>query len=109
METTTITISKEIVERLKIIDGDSIEAKLVNLLKKGIVSQLKECEDFILNYETKYGMSYEQFKILWGKSQIENKYSHESERDCMEWEGFQHEREKWLKMLRELKDLKTSI
>ncbi len=107
MEMVNISISKEIIERLKIIEGVNVEAKLVYLLNSGFVSQLRECESNILDYETKYGLSFDDFSDLWNKNQIKEKHSHEVERDFMEWEGFQLERSKWLGMIRDLKNIES--
>lgn len=98
-----LRLSKDIIEKLEIIEGVNLEEKVIKLLKGGVSSQLKECADFILGYETKYAMTFEQFKDAWERDEIHNKHSHEVERDFMEWEGFELERDKWLKLLRDLK------
>ena len=48
-------------------------------------------------------MDYAQFEAAWKRNEIQNKHSHEVERDLMEWEGFMLERQRWLTILRDLK------
>lgn len=100
----TLKLPDGILEKLEGVEGKDFEEKIVNLLKQYIHFQLRESDEIILKYETKYGMDFEQFKVAWENNQIENKHSHEVERDFMEWEGFVLERQRWLSMLRELKD-----
>ena len=58
------------------------------------VLHLKECEEYLFRYESKYGMDFPTFVELWEQGEIPNKRSHEVERDFMEWEGFVMERSK---------------
>ncbi len=99
----TVKLPDKILEKLEKVEGKGFEEKIVNLLKQRVVLQLRECDEYILRYEPKYGMDFDQFKSAWESGQIENKHSHEVERDFMEWEGFVLERQRWLSMLRELK------
>ncbi|MFQ5454743.1 MAG: hypothetical protein ACE5EA_00900 [Nitrospirota bacterium] len=65
--------------------------------------RLKECEERIFEFESKYGMDYESFQRAWEEGIIKDKRSHRVERDFMEWEGFESERKKWLNTLWEIK------
>ena len=65
--------------------------------------RLRECEDRIFGFESKYGMDFEDFKKAWDEGIIKDKYSHRAERDCMEWEGFEHERKKWFNILKDIR------
>lgn len=99
----TIKFPNKILERLEQVEGKNLEEKVVNLLKGRGLLRLRECDEYILKYEMKYGMNFEQFKQAWDNDQIKNKRSREVERDFMEWEGFVLERQKWLSTLRDLK------
>jgi len=79
-----VELSEEILEKLEQIEGKAFTEKIINLLKQRILLQLRECDEYILKYETKYGLDFEQFKSAWESDQIENKRSHEVERDLME-------------------------
>lgn len=98
-----VELPEEILEKLEQVEGTDFSEKIINLLKQRVLAQLRECDEQILKYETKYGMDFEQFKSAWEADEIEGKHSHEVERDLMEWEGFVLERQKWLSMLRDLK------
>jgi translation initiation factor 2 alpha subunit (eIF-2alpha) len=99
----TVELPEEILEKLQQVEGKDFAEKIVNLLKQRIFAQLRECDEQILKYETKYGMDFDQFESAWKRDELEGKHSHEVERDLMEWEGFVLERQKWLSMLRGLK------
>lgn len=98
-----VELPERVLEKLEQVEGKDFTEKIVNLLRQRILAQLRECDEQILKYETKYGLDFEQFESAWKNNQIENKRSHEVERDFMEWEGFVLERQRWLSMLRELK------
>ena len=99
----TVELPAEVLERLEAVEGRDFSEKIINLLRQRIVAQLRECDERILKYEANYGMVFPQFKTAWENDKIENKHSHEVERAFMEWEGLVLEREKWLLMLRDLK------
>lgn len=99
----TVKLPDEILEKLEGVEGKDFEEKILTLLRQRLLLQLRECDESVLQYETKYGMDFELFKTAWENDQIENKHSHEVERDLMEWEGFVLERQRWLSMFRELK------
>ncbi len=96
----TITISETLFDKLSIVRGNKFDEKLLNLLETNALMRLKECEERIFSYESKYGMDFGGFSKAWKKGEIKEKYSHSVERDFMEWEGFEAERKKWLKTLR---------
>ncbi len=85
-----------------VVQQEIIEGKIYNLLKTNALLKLKECEEKIFEFESKYFMDIDSFKKAWEKDDIKDKYSHEVERDYMEWEGFEYERKKWLKILQEV-------
>ncbi len=100
----TINLSEEMYDKLNIVEGKEIGEKISHLLEANALMRLKECEEQIFRFEARYGMDYKGFKTAWEKGDIKNKRSHQVERDFMEWEGFELERKKWLKTLKDIKD-----
>lgn len=92
-----IGLSEKLVDKLKFVEGEELNEKILNLLETNALMRLKECEEQISKFESKYGMDFENFKMAWEKGVIKDRYSHEVERDFMEWEGFELERKKWIK------------
>ncbi|OGC09672.1 hypothetical protein A3J90_02890 [candidate division WOR-1 bacterium RIFOXYC2_FULL_37_10] len=99
----TFALSKQIIEMLNLFDGDTTEKKVVNLVNGNASLKLKECEDEIVKFESKYGMIFKDFEIIWNKGKISDKYSHQTERDYIEWEGFEQEKKHWLSALKEIR------
>lgn len=99
----TVKLPEGVLEQLDRVEGKDLTAKIINLLQQRISMQLRECDEQIIKYETKYGMNFEQFEVAWRRDEIPDRYSHEVERDLMEWEGFVLERKRWLSTLRDLK------
>ena len=99
----TITLAEDLLENLDFIQGRDIQEKLSRLVENNLLLQIKECEELIFKFESKYGMDFENFAALWEADGIKNRHSHEVERDYMEWEGFAQERTKLLNALRSLK------
>ena len=101
-----VNLSKDVKEFLDFMPGKRTEDKIVNLIIDSLILKLRECEEKIVELEAKYGITFEEFKENWNAEKIADKYSHEVERDYMEWEGFQMEKKRWLSIL---KDFKVSI
>lgn len=100
----TISLPEEVLSKLKIVEGNNIDEKIFNLLETNALMRLKECEERIFEFESRYGMDFEMFKKQWENGAIKDKHSHRVERDFMEWEGFEFERKRWLKILRDIKE-----
>jgi len=98
-----IGLSEKLVDKLKFVEGEELSEKILNLLEANALIKLKECEEQIFVFESKYGMDFENFKKAWEKGVIKGKHSHEVERNFMEWEGFESERKKWLNALFDIK------
>jgi hypothetical protein len=99
----TIALADDMVESLALVPGKDVEEKFSRLLENTFVLNLRECEDYLFRFESKYGMDFKSFAELWDEGGIPERYSHEVERDFMEWEGFAMERANLLKVLRNLK------
>jgi hypothetical protein len=99
----TIALADDMVDNLALVPGKDVEEKISRLLENTFVLNLRECEDYLFKFESKYGMDFKSFAELWDQGGIPEKYSHDVERDFMEWEGFTMERASLLKTLRNLK------
>jgi hypothetical protein len=99
-----ITVPESIVHILEIVPGETREDKLLNLLAENIAVRLKECDARIVEFETKYGMSFVEFEQAWKEKLLGAPFSYSLEKDYMEWEGFCLEKKKWLSLLKELRE-----
>ena len=99
----TINLAEDLMESLGLVQGKDIEEKISHLIETNILLQLRECEEHLFRFESRYGMAFEGFAQAWEAGEIEGKHSHGVERDFMEWEGFDLERSKLLRSLRELR------
>ncbi len=79
-----------------------METKLKNLTREDLEHQLRACNETLSHFEAKYGLTFADFAQTWKEGRIPNKYSHEVERDFMEWEARHLEKEDLLAVLREL-------
>jgi hypothetical protein len=104
----TIALAGHMEESLALVPGKDLQEKFSRLVENTLVLQLRECEDYLFKYESKYGMDFTYFAELWEQGEIPDKHSHEVERDFMEWEGFVMERSSLLKALRRMKKAKAS-
>ena len=98
----TISLPRNITELLdmEIIRGKTYEEKIEMLALGSFVSKLKECNEEILEFETRYGMSFREFGKAWDEGKIRDKHSHEVESDYIEWEAIEMEKNRWLSVLR---------
>jgi len=98
-----VHLAEDLLASLNLVKGNDIEEKVSRLIEAHILLQLKECEEALFRFESKYGMEFETFTPAWEAGEIRDKHSHEVERDFMEWEGFNMERRTLLKALRNLR------
>ena len=101
----TISLPRNITELLdmEIIRGKTYEEKIEMLALDSFVSKLKECNEEILEFETKYGMSFGEFEKAWDEDGIRDKHSHKVESDYIEWEAIEQEKSRWLSVLRKIR------
>ncbi len=104
-EMKTISLPRNITELLdmEIIRGKTYEEKIEMLALGSFVSKLKECNEEILEFETKYGMSFGEFEKAWDEDRIRDKHSHKVESDYIEWEAIELEKSRWLSVLRKIR------
>lgn len=96
-------MAEDLLAGLEFAEGKDVEEKISHLIRANILLRLKECEEALFRYESKYGMEFDTFTQAWDQGEIENRYSHEVERDFMEWEGFNLEKRKLFQALRDIR------
>lgn len=65
-----------------------------------LVSELE-----ILEFEMKYGYSFEMFKDKLKSGQGGDEFSYETEKDAIRWEDVLIEKKKWIEMIRKIENL----
>lgn len=98
-----VYLTKELIKMFQFVEGETTEQKVVNLVNGNVALKLRECEEAIVKFEAKYGLTFKDFKTAWEKNKIPGKHSHEIERDFMEWEGYGAEKAHWLSTARKFK------
>jgi hypothetical protein len=83
------------------VQGADLEAKLENLTRESLENRLRACNEALDHFEAKYGLTSVDFSQAWEEGRIPGKYSHEVERDFMEWEARHLEKEDLLAIMRE--------
>ena len=83
-----------------------LEVNALTIFIRGVKELLKECGEEILNFEIKYGVSFEKFREMLEKGDLGNPFSYPLEKDTMVWEDLIEEKRLRLNMIRELEQLK---
>jgi len=83
-----------------------VEENAPKIFIRGLKELLKECEEEILNFEIKYGISFEKFREMLEKGDLGVPFSYPLEKDAMIWEDLVVEKGLRLNMIRELEQLK---
>jgi len=99
-----LTLSSSIKEILEKIGGEP-ENRAIGLLISGIKESLKECELEILEFETKYGYSFDEFKVKLALGQLGDEFSYELEKDAMRWEDLLIEKRNWIEIIKKIENL----
>lgn len=99
----TLKVPDSFKDVLDYLEGDSLDEKLVHLITNELKRRLQACSQRIVDFEAKYGMGFEEFADAWQADEIPNRYSHEVERDYMEWESLSDEYKLLLSQLKRLK------
>ncbi|MCX7839557.1 MAG: hypothetical protein N2559_08910 [Anaerolineae bacterium] len=98
-----ITISKPLHHILARLTGEHRTDVALELATKDLLRlKLKEVEERIRDFESRYGMQFTEFKQAWNADTIPNKYSYEVEHDYWEWETAVEDEKKYRQMLDEL-------
>jgi len=99
----TVQVPDSVKGIFEYLEGETADQKLVHLVINDLERRLQTCSQRIVRFEAKYGMRFEAFAQAWQVEQISNPYSHEVERDYMEWESLVDEYELLLSSLKKLK------
>ncbi|MBM3242147.1 hypothetical protein FJZ31_38235 [Candidatus Poribacteria bacterium] len=99
----TITISDELLNALRFFGEANIERQMTAFLEEVLLYKLKECNDQLLPFEAKYGMSFSEFDQAWETGRIPNPHCHEVESDYIDWEALEMEKKKILRLLLDFK------
>ena len=97
-----LSLSPDVLIQIEAVEGRTLDAKLTALLEAYLAAQLRACEQEITTFEIKYRCAFADFAEVWEQATLPNKYDHELERDYMEWEGLEAERQGWLERLKQL-------
>jgi len=99
-----IEIDQDIYNTLVNAYGESeLKKKLHLIILSGLESLLEKYNRTILEFEEKYGISFNEFENRWNKGDIKNPYSYEIESDFIDWEMLEMEKRDLLKALSRLK------
>lgn len=101
---TILTLSPSVKELFEKI-GFSPEERATEFLIAGIKEYLKECELEMLEYETKYGYSFDELQIKISSGEIPDEFSYEIEKDIMRWEDLVFEKKNWLNLIKKIEAL----
>lgn len=98
----TVSLSDKLIRVLEdFTPGVNLEAKLENLTRENLEHQIRACNEELSRFEAKYGLTFADFIQAWQEDKVPNQHSHEVERDFMEWEARQMEKEDLLAAVRE--------
>ncbi len=98
----TVALSDKLIRVLEdFTPGVNLEAKLENLTRENLEHQIHTCNEALSRFEAKYGLTFADFTQAWQEDKVPNQHSHEVERDFMEWEARQMEKEDLLAAVRE--------
>ena len=98
-----VTISKPLHQILASLTGENRADVALELAAKDLLRlRLKEVEERVYGFESRYRMKYAEFKQAWDANKIADKHSYEVERDYWEWEAAVGDEKKYRQMLDEL-------
>lgn len=102
-----ITIDKRMYSALiESFGEDTLREKIDSILLAAMDNLLERYSREILNFEEKYGYSFEDFEKRWSEGKFKNKHSHEVEADFIDWEMLEMEKRDLLPALSRLKGFK---
>jgi len=104
-----VKLPESLQEILEFVEGKNLDEKLIQLIRNDLKRRLHLCSERIMEFEAKYGVQFDEFVANWKADKIPNRYSHQVERDYMEWESLVDEHNVLLAQLRKLKDKFPSI
>jgi len=99
-----ISLSQEAKNILsRIIPGEANDTAWIFI--RGLRDLLRECEQEILDFEIKYGCSFDEFKTRLEKGEWGDPFSYPLENDAMRWEDLAAEKKVRLEAIRGLEKI----
>ena len=90
-----MTVTKSLEKILIDLTGEPrADVALHVALKDAVFYRLEIIESEIKRLESKYHLTFPDFKLKWEKGEIEQRYSYDVEKDYWEWEGLVSRRDK---------------
>lgn len=86
---------------------NTLREKMDDILLSAIENLLEKYTREILEFEERYGVSFEEFEKMWDEGKIDNKHDHEIEGDFIDWEMLEMEKKGLLSALSRLKSLRN--
>jgi hypothetical protein len=83
-----------------------VEENALLIFVRGLKELLKECDEEILDFEIRYGSSFDQFNESLNDGRLGDPFSYPLEKDAMKWEDLMMEKKHLLNLVRELEQLK---
>jgi len=86
---TPMILPKETAQALVDLTGEvRVEAALTRVIREYARQKLAELEAELLQFEDKYGMTFEAYRRIWENEDRSEHYTFEAENDYLMWEGF---------------------
>ena len=97
MLNTPMILPKETAQALVDLTGEvRIETALTTVIREYARQKLDELNTGLAGFEKKYGMSFEEYRLVWENEDRPEDYSFEAEDDYLMWEGFVTRRKRLL-------------
>ena len=103
-----IVLPKRIVKQLNSFSGKTVADKIDYLTERTAVSNLRECNERISRFESRYGRIFSDFASAWNRGSIAHTNDYATETDFIEWEASEQEKEHWLAVIRSLNSPRSS-
>jgi hypothetical protein len=103
-----IVLPKRIVKQLNSFSGKTVADKIDYLAERTAASNLRECNERISRFESRYGRIFSDFASAWNRGKIVRAYDYATETDFIEWEASEQEKEHWLAVIRSLRNPRSS-
>ena len=88
MSDTPMILPKETAQALVDLTGEvRVEAALMTIIREYARQKLAELEAGLRQFESKYGMSFEDYRYIWKSEDKPEHYTFEAEDDYLMWEG----------------------
>jgi len=97
-----IVLPKRIVKQLNSFSGKTVADKIDYLAERTAVSNLRECNERISRFESRYGRIFVDWAKVWNRGNIAHAQDYVTETDFIEWEASEQEKEHWLGVIRSL-------